>query len=526
MTDGIWINENQFKKFDELNMAEEIAVRNTLFNGYWSLLGMLPDPDPVLRKLGQSAEVYKDLLADEEVSAAIARRNMGVKSLDWRIGQGEEATDKEVELCTLALKTLQSKNNPVHHKTRAKDLISQSLNPIYWGFSVFEIVWNKIGKYWLPVKVQEKPREWFYFNENNYLVFRPETIGQEIFITGPEAHPTMKHRFIILQNNPTYENPYGDKALSRCFWPVAFKRGGLRFYMTFVEKYGMPYLIGKQPRGVGEPATSDLLSKLIAMVQDAVAVIPDDSSVDILDKGSKQSTSNIYKEFVAEQNKAIQKAILLNSLSMQQHDKGGYSSADAGNEFEFDLSFEDRNLPEELMDELFISVIDLNLGSGKYPIYRAYEEEDVKKDLAERDTSLKQQGVRFTQKYYERRYNLKEDEFDLPESQPAIHNPQQIINPQQQQQLNPTAEFAEGDEPVVNKVYADTIKDKLLQKQMEMLLAPVLKLIKEGKDEKVLKRKLVKIFPDMNDADIQSTLTKLIFINGIQSRFDEQLSGD
>jgi phage gp29-like protein len=516
MTNGIWINDNEFKKFEDLKLAEEIAVRSIYNGGYWGLIGMLPDPDPVLRKLGQTAIIYKDLLADEEVSAAIARRNMGVKSLDWRIEQGDEATDKEVELCELALKNLQSKNNIKFPKTRAKDLVSQSLNPIYWGYSVFEIVWDKIGKYWLPVKIQEKPREWFYFNESNHLIYKPETIANEVHITGPGAHPMMIHRFIVLQNNPTYENPYGDKALSRCFWPVAFKRGGLRFYMTFVEKYAMPYLVGKQPRGAGETSTNDLLNKLAAMVHDAVAVIPDDSSVDILGEGSSQSSSNIYKDFINAQDKAIQKAILLNSLSMQQHEKGGYSSADAGSEFENDLSFDDRNLTEELFDEIFISVVDLNLGTAKYPQYRAYEESDVKKDLAERDASLKTQGVKFTRPYYKRNYNLQDDEFEVVETTGNQ-------NPFDNKNFSPV-EFAEGEG--VNKVKADGLKDTLLQSQMEKLLAPVIKLIKEGKDESVLKKSLVKIFPDMNDKDIQQTLAKLIFINGIQARVDEQLNND
>lgn len=522
MTDGIYINENEFKKFSELNLAQEVAVRSIYNGGYWGLLGVLPDPDPVLRKLGQSAEVYKDLLADEEVGATIAKRNMGVKSLDWRIEQGEEATEKEVELCELALKTLQSKNNSAHHKTRAKNLISQSLNPLYWGYSVFEVVWDKIGKYWLPVKVQEKPREWFYFSEENHLIFRPDRIGDEVPITGPQADPTMRHRFILLQNNPEYDNPYGEKALSRCFWPVSFKRGGLRFYMTFIEKYGMPYLVGKQPRGAGDDATNSLLSKLAAMVQDAVAVIPDDSSVDFLSEGSSQQTSNIYKDFLDRQDRAIQKAILLNSLSMQQHEKGGYSSASAGNEFEAALSYDDRNLPEELFDELFISVIDLNTGSGRYPVYRAYEEENVKKDLAERDTSLQKQGVTFTPVYYERRYNLKDDEFEIPESQePNPHNRWRLPQPGDPEDV----EFAEGEDEV-NKVKADQLKNSLLQSQMEKLLAPVLKLIKEGESDKVLKRKLAKLFPDMDDKEIQQTLAKLIFVNGIQSRIDEQSSED
>lgn len=34
-----------------------------------------------------------------------------------------------------------------------------------------------------------------------------------------------------------------------CFWPVAFKKGGMKFWLRFAEKFGSPWVIGKHPRG-------------------------------------------------------------------------------------------------------------------------------------------------------------------------------------------------------------------------------------------------------------------------------------
>ena len=43
----------------------------------------------------------------------------------------------------------------------------------------------------------------------------------------------------------------------------------------------MPHLIGKHPRGSTKEETNSLADMLEDMVQDAIAVIPDDSSIEI-----------------------------------------------------------------------------------------------------------------------------------------------------------------------------------------------------------------------------------------------------
>jgi hypothetical protein len=58
-------------------------------------------------------------------------------------------------------------------------------------------------------------------------------------------------------------------------------------------------------------------------------------------------------------------------------------------------------------------VTELNFPDARPPVFRFYEEEDIQKDRAERDEILSKQGVRLTAAYYQRAYNLKEDDFEL-----------------------------------------------------------------------------------------------------------------
>lgn len=91
-----------------------------------------------------------------------------------------------------------------------------------------------------------RPSHWFSFdNENN-----PAFVG---VYGGASAEPVPlpAGKFVFVQHHASYDNPYGLRLLSRCLWPVAFKRGGLSFYAKFVEQYGMPW--------GGEPLTKPMI---------------------------------------------------------------------------------------------------------------------------------------------------------------------------------------------------------------------------------------------------------------------------
>ena len=84
-----------------------------------------------------------------------------------------------------------------------------------------EVVWRRDGTSTVPDRVVGKPVEWFVFAaEDNSLRLRTKAN----LILGEELPPK---KFLLARYNATYDNPYGERVLSRCFWPVAFKKGGM-----------------------------------------------------------------------------------------------------------------------------------------------------------------------------------------------------------------------------------------------------------------------------------------------------------
>ncbi|GIV45763.1 MAG: hypothetical protein KatS3mg036_0581 [Ignavibacterium sp.] len=469
-------------------LTQEIALRQNFDKivTYWN---MLPDPDPILRKIGKDITVYRELLTDPHLFSTVQQRKAGVLSLNWELQQ-QDSSQNEFDLINEFLNTINLEN-----------LIDQILNTPLFGFTVFEIIWEMQGNFLIPKRIDEKPQEWFFFDQFNNLnlkkKFNPNLGTNE----GEVINPL---KFIYVQHKPTYQNPYGERVLSRCFWPVTFKRGGLKFWVTFTEKYGNPFLIGKLPRGSAQQDIDNLLTSLENMVQDAVAVIPDDSSIDIKE-AQRSSSVEVFKELMNFQNSEISKAILTQTLTTEVQDTGTYAASKTMGDMLEKVQLSDKKLVERTINKIIELIYQINFNSINKPNFILYEDEDVDKLLAERDQILVNTGIKFTKDYYIRNYNLLPEDFELANVNPNEFSEKKVEPPITEEQFS--------SEELINQ-----LPDKLLQLQIESTLKPVLSLIEKGESYETIMEQLAKTYPAMSTNQLEDLLTKLLFISEITGR--------
>lgn len=489
---GLWINEKTFVSFTEKknSLTEEIATRKVAID-FYSLGLYLPNPDPVLKKQGKDIAVYKELLTDSHVGGCITSRKAGVKALEWSIDRGK-AKSRQAKLIEDVFKDLD-----------IDSITSEILNAPLFGYQVLEVIWQKVGNYILPKKIIGKPHRWFVFGEDNTLRLRTKdnTYGK----------PVPERKFLLVQHEADYENPYGFPALSRCFWPVTFKKGGLKFWVLFTEKYGMPFLIGKQPRGTGQQETERFADQLESMVQDAIAVIPDDSSVEIL-KSESRASSDIYNTLITYCDTQISITLLGQNLTTQVA-SGSYAATSSHMQVRKDVTDSDKKLCEKTFNKLIHWIFELNFDDSEPPVFTMWEQEDVDKDLAERDEkvtiSLEKSGLKLTKKYYQKNYGFEDEDIE---------------------EINSSAEFAEGnrtlkkidtfeDQHILDDAI-DSITPEELQAQMEGVLKPVINLINESKDYNKVMEKLVETYQDMDTKALENMLIRAIFISELWGKLN------
>lgn len=413
---GLYLPDGSIHRFAEgkatKGLTDHIASRDR--SPDFTALGMyLPNPDPILKKMGKDVAVYRDLRSAAPVGGAIRRRKAAVKGMEWRLvdsvtGQtgtraDQKASPRAMMLAQDALASL-----------RLDAVIGEMLDAPLFGWTPMEVMWAPVDGALLPVSLVGKPHEWFHFDPEGLLRFRSRTAP----LYGEELQP---RKFLVPRQDATYANPYGFADLSMCFWPTTFMRGGLKFWVTFAEKYGTPMLVGKQPRSAGTKETDQLLDQLEAMVQDAVAVIPDDSSIDIKESGSKSDAAGAYRELLVFCRSEISIALLGQNQSTEAN--SNKASATAGLEVTRDLRDGDARLVEEAINQLLRWITDLNEGEqAAAPRFELYEEQEVTEVQAKRDEALSRSGVTFAAQYWEREYNLQPGDI-------AHAGPGQVSNP-------------------------------------------------------------------------------------------------
>lgn len=67
-------------------LGRTVADRLTAFD-LLSFMRVLPNPDPVLDRLGKRITVYEDLLRDAQVASCMASRKAGVSKLNFELFQ-------------------------------------------------------------------------------------------------------------------------------------------------------------------------------------------------------------------------------------------------------------------------------------------------------------------------------------------------------------------------------------------------------------------------------------------------------
>lgn len=404
---GLWINDRTFVNFSDkkTSLTEEIATRKGAID-FYSLGMYLPNPDSVLKKQGKDITVYNELLTDAHLGGCVTSRKSGVLSLEWSIDRGK-AKSRQAKLIEDVFKNLD-----------LESIISEILNAPLYGYQALEVIWENTGNYILPKAIIGKPQEWFVFGEKNDLRLRTKS--------NYNGEPVADKKFLLAQHEATYKNPYGFPSLSRCFWPITFKRGGMKFWVIFSEKYGMPFLVGKHPRGEAQSEIDKLADMLEAMAQDAVAVIPDDSSVEIQEAGGKGASADIYAKLLEFCKAEVSIAILGQNLTTEV--KGGsYAAAESHMQVRKDIIDADKKLVEKILNQLIKWIAELNFNSS-YPVFSMWEEEDVDKNLSERDekltASMEKSGLRLSRRYYQKSYGLEDEDVEVSDQQSAVSDQQ------------------------------------------------------------------------------------------------------
>lgn len=373
------------------NKDKEFATRKRSGETFQISFDGLENIDPILKCLNKDIEVYEQVRSDTRVRSAERQRKAKITGMEWVI-KGDDTPDDQIKILTSLLTSY-----------KMRDTISQVLNASGFGRQVFEINWGMVGGLLLPVELISKPNHWFAYDDDNVLVFKPIT-------GGIQALP--KDKFIVARNNPSYDNPYGEGYYPACFWPVTFRKNGWGAWAIYLEKYGMPLPIIRPDEGTTEIETQDAVNAVASASLDAVLAIPRNFDYEIIE--AARGGDSIHAKLIDAANTDIAIAVLGTNLTMEI--KGGSLAASETSKGVADEQVEsDEKLVEGFFDDLLGLIYKFNWSPEQCPTIDLFPEENVEKERSERDKNLldSNRSLKFTKSYYEKNYNLAEDDFDI-----------------------------------------------------------------------------------------------------------------
>jgi len=296
------------------------------------------------------------------------------------LGSRKAATLKKEIIFTSDNEDIANKLYGVFHP----GVMRKILDAPFQGAAIFEINWTDDEDLVLVPKLVERDYTRFMIR-NETLYYTPYGSLEDI--------PQYKAVYALYEDK--YHRPMGTPLCESLFWYVKFKNASLQFWVKFLEKYGVPWAIGKTD------GDKDMMAdEIYSMLSGDSAVIDPDDNIEIItvDKNGD------FDKITAYLDDQIRESILGGNLTGNV--KGGsYAAAETHNDIREDIAMADENMTISLIERVIDAFIAINNLSTTIEV-TLKDKDDPNLSLAERDERITKMGYRPTQDYIEKTYNI------------------------------------------------------------------------------------------------------------------------
>lgn len=369
-------------------LTDEIAsIKRDPLHPLFSGLIQPNDDTLATRGQGKGVKLYEEIERDPQVFSCLHKRKMAVVSRPWEI---KAASDSELDM--RAAQVVREQFVQINFDSACYTL----LDAINKGYSVGEIMWSALSEI-VAGEIRPRDQRRFKFGENYEL----RLLTQDNMMTGEEM-PDKK--FIVHSVGAKDGNPYGLGLGSKLFWPVWFKRQGITFWLTFLDKFGSPTAVGKYPSGTPKPDQDTLLNALAAMSQDVGIAIPDGMEIALLE--ATRGGNAGYEQMIRYMDEQISYCILGDAPGGKNSGGAVASAAITRNEVRLELvQFDSDMLSATLNNTIVKWIVEYNVPGAKPPtVWRKIVEPEDIKIRAERDKILFEIGLKPTTDYMAENY--------------------------------------------------------------------------------------------------------------------------
>lgn len=406
-------------------MAERVASKKELTNEIATIGRDITAPlasfvlrprDEVLLQQGggKGLALYDSIRRDPHAGAVLRKRRTAVVAREWEVVAAGESPREQAaaELVRGALQLL-----PFDR------FCLGLLNCQLYGYAVAELIWGAATiegvPRLVPVKAKVRnPRRFVFAVETGRGEEQLRLLTLEAPVEG-EALPDRK--FVVARfGEEETEDPYGLGLGNPLFWPVYFKRQGIAFWMTFVERFAAPTTVGEYPPGTPEEEQHKLLSALQALSNETGVIVPSGTVLKLLE-AQRSGSIDSYEKLCRYMDEQISEVVLGETLSTNIGRSGSYAASQTHQEVREELTDADADLLSDVLNDSLVRwIVEVNLpGAGLPKVWRVKPDEEDLAKRAERDERLVGMGFRPSLEYVTETYGGEWSEAPAPQASPA-----------------------------------------------------------------------------------------------------------
>jgi len=339
------------------------------------------------RRGGGSLEIYEQVASDAQVQATYQQRRLAVTSREWIVEPGDARRQSKAAADWL--------REQLQHVGWDR-VTDRMLWGSFYGYAVAELIYARDGQYVSLDAIKVRNRRRFAYDDNYQLrLLTPERMTE-----GELAEPPYFWHYATGSDHD--DEPYGLGLAHWLYWPVLFKREGIRFWLTFLEKFGAPTAVGKYGPNATHEERRKLLAATEAIQTDAGVILPEGMVIELLE--AARSGSVDYKSLHDTMDETIAKVVL--GQTMTTEDGASLSQAKVHLQVRADLVKADADLVSESFNRGPVAwLMQWNFPTAAAPkVWRVMEEPEDLTARAERDGKVFALGFKPSAAYIRQTY--------------------------------------------------------------------------------------------------------------------------
>jgi phage gp29-like protein len=494
--------------------TDEIATLEKDIDMFAGWIKRLENPDPVLRSeaAGRGLRLYDEVERDAHAGSVLQQRALAVVGKEWEIIPAKSArklgrpsaTTQEQVVADFVSQTLMDCNFDQARQ--------ELLRAVLYGHYEAEILWHHIpsplsgegGKITIKKIIGKHPRRFIFTPQRELRLLTLQNM-----IDG-EALP--ENKFVVYTYGDS-DNPYGRGLGQRIWWPVWFKKHGIKFWMIFLEKFGMPTVVGKYPSGTLDAAKKKLLDAIEAIQTDTGITMPDNMTVEFLE--ASRAGTVTHEQLCEYMDKQISKAVLGQTASTEGT-AGKLGNEDTQGDVRQEIIEADADLLDGCLNDTLIKwIVDYNFPNvTAYPKIKTYA--NGKPDLTDRITIDKTLvvdiGLPVAVDYFYETYGVpapREGDVLVIPSKP-------LLNPQ-----GGLPQFAESAKKDTPDILADIISKDALP-LTDAFIDGLKNLVASAESMEDLKDRIVGLYSELDPAKLGAVIARGMLLAEAAGRYEAQ----